>query len=219
MGNKIISTCKNNEHFPKGRVIGVNNNIVAYGECPNCYKRGQEMSIMLRKAEIESIEDEYVGYRWQCVEYTRRWLIMIKGVTYASINCAYMIFKLDRVKDIRKQNTFYSFLSFENDNSSPPEYGDLIIYPMSCGSPFGHVAVVTNVDLENGFVEVSEQNYSEFSSWDDVNSYSRRVVLHIRNNKYILTDKKWGEVNQLKINYDNEKKKVIGWKRVSSILL
>jgi hypothetical protein len=45
---------------------------------------------------------------------------------------------------------------YPNDGPEPPKVGDLIIYAKSSNSRWGHVAVVLNVNLDQGYVDIGE---------------------------------------------------------------
>jgi hypothetical protein len=220
MENYINTECTetNKTHYPIGKIIGVNNGVIAYAKCRNCFQEGQLMDVVISKddhKELNLYQDEYIGYRWQCVEYARKWLIYNKGVSFKSIWHAYMIFDIDEVRDVTKEDCNYKFQSYKNENVFPPESGDLAIYPVDKGTPWGHVAVMTNVNLDKGYIELSEQNFDRHP-WKDVNSYSRRVLLlKNKDGLYTLTEiEVYDKNNSIEFDYETEKKKVIGWKRV-----
>lgn len=42
----------------------------------------------------DGMSHEYTGFKWQCVEYARRWLLVNYGITFDSVNYAYNIMEL-----------------------------------------------------------------------------------------------------------------------------
>ena len=86
--------------------------------------------------------------KWQCVEYSRRWLIMNRNITFAPVDIAAKIWDLTTV--ILKgsdSNSKLPFNSFSNDvTPTPPKIGSLLIYNAIDLTPTGHVAVVVNIN-------------------------------------------------------------------------
>jgi hypothetical protein len=68
----------------------------------------------------------------------------------------------------------------------PPVPNSLIVYPMSCGSPWGHIGVITTVDLARGVVYVADQN-RYFHDWGHRN-YSAVFPLEINQGRYYIRD-------------------------------
>lgn len=68
----------------------------------------------------------------------------------------------------------------------PPVPNSLIIYPMSWGSPWGHIGVITAVDLNRGLVYVADQN-RYFHHWGE-QAYSAVFPLEVRNGHYYIRD-------------------------------
>lgn len=213
MGNQKCKTFCNNKF---GYIAGINSNVPAYINC-DCKHSNTGVSILSK--EISGLNNDIqVGYKWQCVEYARRWLIINYGIYFESISCAYQIFDIKNVTNL-KTNKYHFFKGFENKNKEPPKFGDLIIFPIGWGQPWGHVAVCTRVDLDNEYIEIAEQNDDHGRLWDDYNSHSRRLLLlKLDDGHYTLT-----EIPYKGIKYDkNEKEQIskkyksqiIGWKRV-----
>lgn len=40
------------------------------------------------------LSDEYIGYKWQCVEFVRRYLYLNHGMVFTDVGMAYEIFSL-----------------------------------------------------------------------------------------------------------------------------
>ena len=103
------------------------------------------------------------GIKWECVEYVRRWLMIVKGVTFEDVATAEDIWELKTAKSLKGET-----LAFINGKGIPP-VGALLIYKKTNKYPYGHVAVV--VDVNDDIIYVAEQNYS-LKKWQ---GYSRRV--------------------------------------------
>jgi glutathionylspermidine amidase/synthetase len=138
----------------------------------------------------------YTGYKWQCVEYARRWLLINKGYVFADIAMAYDIFSLDSVRRVA-DNKDLPLKAFLNGAKRPPEEGCMIIWQE--GGDFevtGHVAIATHV-LSDA-VCIAEQNASHHA-WDEGTDYSRKLPL-IKNEQ--------GEYWLSCEEYDS---KILGW--------
>ena len=91
--------------------------------------------------------------------------------------------KIDHLTDVKteKQIPLEARL---NGSTQAPEVGDLLIYAKALYGT-GHVAVVTGMDVKNGLIEVSEQNFSN-ESWPD--DYARKITLIKKGGNYWLLD-------------------------------
>ncbi len=204
-----------------GAVIGSNSNAPAYSNCGCSYKnKFDDYTSILPKEQTGFEKDLNVGIKWQCVEYSRRWLVLNFKVSFEDILFACQIFFLKTATDLENK-TDLEFLAYKNRNKIAPQFGDLIIYPFCLGTPWGHVAVCTKVDIELGFIEISEQNFAEGAFWEH-ESYARRLTLLNTKNDgcYTLTDIPWdsnskeldeNQISELSSKYENS---VCGWKRV-----
>lgn len=210
--SSVPERCKTKCNSEYGLEIGINSNTFAFSNC-NEYCRNYD-PVFIYKKDTGLDYDIYCGLRWQCVEYARRWLIINRDVTFPNVKFAYNIFQMEYVLDVIS-GIKYKFESYKNENPIPPAVGDLIIYPADEHCITGHVAVATGVNLTEGYVEVSEQNY-ENVLWQNPESYARRIILKKINELYYLTnihyigiDYKFNEPGQGKENIN-----IIGWKRV-----
>lgn len=114
----------------------------------------------------------YTGYKWQCVEFARRWLLINKGYVFDDIAMAYDIFRLNSVKVIATDERL-PLHSFANGSKRHPEIGSMLIW--SEGGEFqrtGHVAIVTEVFADK--LRIAEQNL-DFYPWQTNCDYSREL--------------------------------------------
>ena len=111
-------------------------------------------------------------------------MILVHGLTFQDVLIATKIWYLNSVSNIYT-NESKPFIKIENGNIEPPRVGNLIIYKRGNGVPWGHVAVITEVNLSNGFIRVAEQNESD-KFW--TGDYSREVSLEYKDNKYWIRD-------------------------------
>lgn len=116
------------------------------------------------------LKGHFTGLQWQCVEYARRWMILIKGVTFPQVDNATNLWNINQAT-LLTDGTPYYFINIVNDNLSHPPVGSLLIYRKSAKFPHGHVAVVVHVHSNNE-VNIAEQNKS-IEKWKG--NHSRRI--------------------------------------------
>jgi len=110
------------------------------------------------------VDGQFTGLQWQCVEYARRWLLQVRGITFDAVETAEDLWKLKTATSVQGTHRF------KNSKKGIPTVGALLIYKKTNKVPFGHVAVIVDVH-ENGEIDVAEQNYS-LKKWK---GYSRRI--------------------------------------------
>jgi len=111
------------------------------------------------------------GYRWQCVEFVRRYLAARKAVWMSSIATAEDAWTCETLFTSVVNNAPVGFTKMANNSVSPmPSVGDVIVWSRCEAVPFGHMAIVTNVRDEK--VYVAEQNQG-FERWTSDMPYSR----------------------------------------------
>ncbi|CAF1216469.1 unnamed protein product [Adineta ricciae] len=115
----------------------------------------------------------FIGYKWQCVEFVRRWLLLRKGCILPNENCAARIWK--DVKAVERVTDGCQFSLECHSNGSPrePQIDSLLVYPRCDALPFGHIAVISEVGP--GYVRIVEQNY-ESNSWSENHTRQLRLV-------------------------------------------
>jgi hypothetical protein len=134
--------------------------------------------------ESNYLNNIYTGTKWQCVEYARRWLLVNKGVIYSDVDIAADIWnKIDYLTEVASSREL-PLESRLNGSRQPPEIGDLLVYSREFNDK-GHVAVVIDVDYENGVIEVGEQNYNN-ASWPG--KFSRKIRLVKKGDNHWLLD-------------------------------
>jgi glutathionylspermidine amidase/synthetase len=102
------------------------------------------------------LDDVNMGFKWQCVEFARRWMFINHGYVFEDIAMAYDIFRLKEVRLV-KEDRALPLHSFRNGCPRRPAPGCLLIW--NEGGEYettGHVAVVTEVT--DTYVRVAEQN-------------------------------------------------------------
>lgn len=153
-----------------GTVLGIApGNVPAYS-CD--YHSASDTDLPTRKAYRSEIDGVYMGHKWQCVEFARRWLYLNHGYVFDDIAMAHDIFRLSSVLHIA-DNRRLPLHSFKNGCKRHPVVGSLLIYEE--GGEFemtGHVAVITEVT--NHYVRLAEQNVGDWR-WPGGRNYSREI--------------------------------------------
>lgn len=129
-----------------------------------------------RSAYRSYLDGIYMGYKWQCVEFARRWMYINKGYIFDDVAMAYDIFELRTVRDLNS-NTRLPFQAFTNGSRTHPEVGSLLIWEE--GGEFedtGHVAVITEVTAE--YVRIAEQNVGH-TAWPQGQDFARELKARV----------------------------------------
>jgi glutathionylspermidine amidase/synthetase len=160
---------------PYGEVLGRSpRNVVAYSNC----------SSKCVSLDANRLDDVYMGMPWQCVEYARRWLYRTQGLVFESVETAADMW--DSINSLVEANAKgrRNLHNLPNGSAESPRRGDLLIWSSGYLGT-GHVAIVTRVDHEEGYVEVAEQNFLN-QGWPG--SYARRIPLQRRKGGVWLDD-------------------------------
>ena len=125
----------------------------------------------------------FLGYKWESIEFARRWLLMRKTCIFPNIRHAADIWNqiktIERVTDGKQ----FPLILHTNGSNDKPKRDSLIIYPRSLNLPYGHIAIIC--DVIPGYIRIVEQNY-EYYNWSD--NYSRQIPLIYKNNCYYIQD-------------------------------
>lgn len=165
-----MSTSNDPFHLPFGTVLGyAPGGVPAYS---SDYQTVDRREMPDRHAFRHYVNGVYTGYKWQCVEFARRWLLLNKGYVFDDIAMAYDIFKLASVKRVADGSEM-PLRSFRNGSQRRPEPGCMLIWDE--GGEFdmtGHVAIVTEV-LDDR-IRVAEQNVDHLA-WPTDADYAREL--------------------------------------------
>lgn len=131
------------------------------------------------------IGHEYMGYKWQCVEFARRFLYLNYGVVFTDVGMAYEIFALRVLRRVVDE-ALLPLQAFANGSKKAPVAGALLIWQE--GGIFkrtGHVAIITEVFADK--VRVVEQNvwHHHLPSGQQ---WTRELPLTLINDEYHLQD-------------------------------
>ncbi|CAF1046090.1 unnamed protein product [Adineta steineri] len=145
------------------------------------YSNGNDTYVSKESSYLYGI---YMGIKWQCVEYSRRWLFIRKGCVFKSIPGAADIWtQVDSAQRVVDKKCF-PFKKYANGSSSPPINESLLIYSRSgADMPHGHVAVI--IDVLPNSIRVAEENF-DFFYWSG--NYSREIPYDFINGNYYIRD-------------------------------
>lgn len=131
------------------------------------------------------IDDEYMGHKWQCVEFARRFLFLNYGVVFTDVGMAWEIFSLRFLREVVNDNIL-PLQAFPNGSPRAPEAGALLIWQK--GGEFnetGHVAIITQL-LDNK-IRIAEQNVIH-TPLPPGQQWTRELEMVVENGCYTLRD-------------------------------
>ena len=140
------------------------------------YDSADEREYPNRAAFRSELDGVYLGYKWQCVEFARRWLYVNRGYVFDDVAMAYEIFRLDSVRRIDSGERL-PLRAFRNGARRRPEPGCLLVWDE--GGTFertGHVAVV--VEVSDQWVRIAEQNF-DHRPWPDGAGWAREIPARV----------------------------------------
>lgn len=131
------------------------------------------------------IGNEYMGHKWQCVEFARRFLFLTYGFVFTDVGMAYEIFSLRFLREVVNDNIL-PLQAFANGSRRPPIAGSLLIWQK--GGEFkhtGHVAVITQ--LVGNKVRIAEQNVIH-APLPQGQQWTRELTLEVKDGVYTIKD-------------------------------
>lgn len=128
---------------------------------------------------------EYMGYKWQCVEFARRFLFLNYGIVFTDVGMAHEIFSLRFLRQVINE-AILPLQAFANGSKKMPEAGALLIW--DDGGMFdrtGHVAIITEV-FDNK-IRIAEQNVVH-TRLPIGQQWTRELKMTVSNDGYYLHD-------------------------------
>lgn len=178
-----MSTGSTNSDAPFGTLLGyAPGGVAIYSSNYSSLKPGD----MPDDASFRSyIDNEYMGHKWQCVEFARRFLFITYGFVFTDVGMAYEIFSLRYLRQV-VNDAILPLQAFANGSRRAPLVGSLLIWQK--GGEFkdtGHVAVITQ--LLGNKVRIAEQNVLH-SPLPAGQQWTRELTLEVKDGHYILHD-------------------------------
>jgi glutathionylspermidine amidase/synthetase len=138
-----------------------------------------------RTAYRSFVDGVFMGYKWQCVEFVRRWLYVNRQYVFDDVSMAYDIFRLRSVRKLSGGGRL-PLHSFKNGARRRPVPGSLLVWEAAGEFELtGHVAVVTEVG--DDFIRVAEQNVDN-KPWPQGQNFSRQLAVRITGKGGYLID-------------------------------
>ncbi|HBO38216.1 MAG TPA: bifunctional glutathionylspermidine amidase/synthase [Pasteurellaceae bacterium] len=128
---------------------------------------------------------EYMGYKWQCVEFARRYLYLNHGIVFTDVGMAYEIFSLRFLRQV-VNDALLPLQAFANGSKKIPQAGALLIWQE--GGEFrqtGHVAIITEILADR--VRIAEQNVIHYRL-PSGQQWTRELPMTSDANGYFLHD-------------------------------
>ncbi|MCK7590443.1 CHAP domain-containing protein [Subsaxibacter sp. CAU 1640] len=101
-----------------------------------------------------------LGLKWQCVEFVKRYYYEHLNHKMPNSYGHAKDFFNGRIAD-GHLNSERKLVQFSNGSTSKPQIDDLLIFDGNMFNPYGHVAIVSNV--EDNFIEIVQQNVGKTS--------------------------------------------------------
>ena len=159
---------------PFGTILGL-----APGGVPvysSDYATADDRELPDRSAYRSVLDGIYMGYKWQCVEFARRWMYLNRGWIFDDVAMAHEIFRLRSIRDLHNDRVL-PLRAFRNGSRRHPEPGCLLVW--DAGGEFdrtGHVAVVTEVLPDR--LRLAEQNVVH-RPWPEGRTWAREIPAQI----------------------------------------
>ena len=91
------------------------------------YETADPRDLPDRSAFRSSLDGLYMGYKWQCVEFARRWMYVNTGCVFDDVAMAHEIFRLRNVREVKTKKTLPLY-AFRNGSRRLPVRGSLLIW-------------------------------------------------------------------------------------------
>ena len=118
------------------------------------------------------------GYKYQCVEFARRYLIHTYNVTFPSIPMAYQIFDLDHFLRVpfteEEEDKKVDIIKCLNGSTVCPKPYEVLIWSNAKLRP-GHVGII--IEVAENYVGVAEQNWFDHIWPEEHKHFSRKLPL------------------------------------------
>ena len=155
-----------------GTVLGLApGDVAAYS---SDYDTADDETFPDRSSYRSHLDGQYLGVKWQCVEFARRWLYVNRGYIFDDVAMAHDIFRMRSVRAVADGSEL-PWNAFRNGSRRLPEPGGLLIWNEGGHFPTtGHVAVITEV--HDDVVRIAEQNYVHHK-WPAGQDFARELEL------------------------------------------
>lgn len=128
---------------------------------------------------------EFMGYKWQCVEFARRFLYLNYGFVFTDVDNAYQIFSLRFLRQVIN-DALLPLQAFANGSCRSPVAGALLIWQNEGEfEGTGHVAIIT--DVLDDRVRIVEQNVVH-GRLPAGQQWTRELTMSVTDQGYFIQD-------------------------------
>lgn len=128
---------------------------------------------------------DYIGYKWQCVEFARRFLYLNYGIVFTDVGNAYEIFSLRFLRQITS-DAILPLQAFPNGGKRAPAASSLLVWQKRGEfKRTGHVAIITEVLSDK--IRIAEQNVTH-TRLPEGQQWTRELPLHVKDSTYSIQD-------------------------------
>lgn len=128
---------------------------------------------------------EFMGYKWQCVEFARRFLYLNYGVVFTDVGRAYEIFSLRFLRRVLN-DAILPLQAFSNGGKQIPTVGALLVWQgVGEFKNTGHVAIITEVFKDK--IRIIEQNVIH-TCLPAGQQWTRELIMTVADQTYYLHD-------------------------------
>lgn len=176
--------------YKQNMFTSLENNIQLYNlNSVSAYSNSNEDKCKLD--ELNYNNGYFTGIKWQCVEYARRYVQIVFGVTFSQVDSAYEISnaiftRLENNKIIKP--SIYNIYNKLESSSNDLELltNSLIIWPKDyeLDSPHGHVAIIVSANKDGLYVaeqNYDNNNYYRFIPWTSLLDKKNIIIISINN--------------------------------------
>lgn len=164
---KVLMNVNLNPSYEVGQVVDSLNSVKVY------YNGG------VGNVEQRNVVNGYnIGLKYQCVEFVKRYYYEYYNHkmpdTYGHAEDFFERSLGDGAKNIRRD-----LVQYHNPSSSKPKIGDLIVMNGIVLNPYGHVAIISEVN--DNMVQIIQQNSGPFSStreWYELSYTNNEWFIH-----------------------------------------
>jgi len=176
---------RRNTVAPFGHALGVaHGGVIAYS---SDYDSADDTQFPSRHSYISFHEGIYCGFKYQCVEFARRWMVSVLQCTFGDVGMAYEIFEIPHFKTLEHGKAVRLERDVNGGTKHRPQRGSLLMWhPGGFFRHTGHVAVIT--EATDAYVRVAEQNVTDIP-WDEGCDYARELPVMIgEDGSYVIRD-------------------------------
>ena len=152
-GYKVVTKINLNPNHEVGEILDSLNGV-------SVYYNGGVNQVLARNLTKDGYN---LGLKYQCVEFVKRYYYEhFNHKMPDSYGHAKDFFNVELAHG--ELNKKRNLIQYKNGEQVLPVEGDIFVYKASITNPYGHVAIVSNVNLIKGEVEVIQQNPGPFSA-------------------------------------------------------